>query len=178
MAEALLRKLAKERGLKLEVSSAGVAAMEGTPISRHAEAVLRDHNIDDKIVSQPLRLSVVQASDLILTLTQSHKQHVLRLFPEVVGKIYTLKEYAEDDEQVLRDLAELDSLVATLAMNRALGKPMNDGEHERLIEIQQRIPSFDVSDPFGGSREDYDVAAAEIRTAIDRIVDKLLGLGH
>ncbi|WP_438348803.1 low molecular weight protein arginine phosphatase [Paenibacillus sp. FA6] len=173
MAEALLRKLAKERGLPLEVSSAGVAATEGIPISRHAEAILRDHNIDDVITSQALRIDVVHESDLILTLTQSHKQHVLRIFPEVVGKIYTLKEYAEDDEQVLRDIDELDSLYATLTMNRALGKPVEHQDQERLFEIQQRIPSFDVSDPFGGSRADYDVAATEIRTAIDRIVVKL-----
>lgn len=171
MAEAFLRKLAKERGIQLEVQSAGVAAAEGTPISRHAEAVLRDHNIDDMITSQSLRLDVVRGSDLILTLTQAHKQHVLRMFPEVVGKIYTLKEYAEDDESVLRDVAELDSLYAAWAMNKALGKPIEN--RERMIEIQQRIPSFDISDPFGGSREDYEVAAAEIRTAIDRFLVKL-----
>ncbi|WP_145939536.1 low molecular weight protein arginine phosphatase [Paenibacillus glacialis] len=171
MAEAILRKLAKERGLKLEVQSAGVAASEGIPISRHAEAVLRDHNIDDKITSKTLRLDIVRDSGLILTLTQAHKQHVIRNFPEVVGRIYTLKEYAEDDEAVLRDVAELDTLYAAWAMNNALGKPMEN--RKRMIEIQQRIPSFDISDPYGGSREDYEVAAAEIRTAIDRLLLKL-----
>ncbi|PQP87353.1 low molecular weight phosphatase family protein, partial [Paenibacillus sp. AR247] len=29
------------------------------------------------------------------------------------------------------------------------------------------------SDPFGGSRDDYDVTAAEIRAAIERLLDKL-----
>jgi protein-tyrosine-phosphatase len=176
MAEALLRKLAKERGLQIEVSSAGVAATEGVPISRYAAAVLHEHDIDDVITSRPLRLDVVQESDLILTLTQGHKQHVLHIFPEVVGKVYTLKEYAEDDRQVLQDLEELGSLYATLTMNKALGKPVEFRDQERMIEIQQRIPSFDVSDPFGGSREDYDVAAAEIRTAIDRILTKFEGI--
>lgn len=171
MAEAILRKLAKERGLQLEVQSAGVAASQGAPISRHAEAVLRDHNIDDKITSQSLRLDIVRESDLILTLTQAHKQHVIRNFPEVVGKIYTLKEYAEDDQQVLQDVAEMDTLYAAWAMDKALGKPMEN--RERMIELQQRIPSFDISDPFGGSREDYELAAAEIRTAIDRFLVKL-----
>ncbi|OAB35621.1 protein tyrosine phosphatase [Paenibacillus macquariensis subsp. macquariensis] len=171
MAEAILRKLAKERGLQLEVQSAGVAASQGAPISRHAEAVLRDHNIDDKITSQSLRLDIVRESDLILTLTQAHKQHVIRNFPEIVGKIYTLKEYAEDDQQVLQDVAEMDTLYAAWAMDNALGKPMEN--RERMIELQQRIPSFDISDPFGGSREDYELAAAEIRTAIDRFLVKL-----
>ncbi|OAB47736.1 protein tyrosine phosphatase [Paenibacillus antarcticus] len=171
MAEAILRKSAKERGLQLEVQSAGVAASQGAPISRHTEAVLRDHNIDDKITSQSLRLDIVRESDLILTLTQAHKQHVIRNFPEVVGRIYTLKEYAEDDKEVLQDLAEMDTLYAAWAMDKALGKPMEN--RERMIELQQRIPSFDISDPFGGSREDYELAAAEIRTAIDRFLVKL-----
>ena len=41
-------------------------------------------------------------SDLILTLTQSHKQHVMQSFPAAADKTYTLKEYVEDDEQVLK----------------------------------------------------------------------------
>ena len=42
MAEGLLRKLAAERGLKLEVKSAGVSAVDGMPVSRHTAAILRD----------------------------------------------------------------------------------------------------------------------------------------
>lgn len=40
MAEGLLRKLAKERGIDLEVRSAGVSAISGTSISRHVAAIL------------------------------------------------------------------------------------------------------------------------------------------
>lgn len=173
MAEALLRKLAKERNIPLEVRSAGVSAMEGTTISRHAEAVLRDHDIDENLTSKPLKAEFVNGSDLILTLTQGHKQHVIRNFPQAADKIYTLKEYAEDDQNVLGDLQELDSLYAAWEMKRALGQQLEDRDRERLIEIQQRIPSFDISDPFGGSREDYDVTAAEIRSALERLLDKL-----
>lgn len=173
MAEALLRKLAKERSVPLEVRSAGVAALEGTPISRHAEAVLRDHEIDEHLTAKPLRADTVDWADLILTLTQGHKQHVIRSFPLAADKIFTLKEYTEDDENVIKDLQELDSLYANWEMKRALGQQLEDEERERLIEIQQRIPSFDISDPFGGSRDDYDVTAAEIRAAIERLLDKL-----
>ncbi|MNW54008.1 hypothetical protein D3C74_315930 [compost metagenome] len=97
----------------------------------------------------------------------------MQVFPDSVHKTYTLKEYVEDDEQVLRDVQELDSLFATLEMKRALGQEILASERERAIEIRQRIPSFDISDPFGGSRDDYNIAAAEIRTALDRLLDKL-----
>jgi protein-tyrosine phosphatase len=172
MAEALLRKMAKERGIEVEARSAGVAAMEGITMSRHAEAVLRDHDIDECLTSKPLRLDAVNWSDVILTLTQGHKQHVIRIFPQVADKVFTLKEYAENDENVLNDLKELDGLYATWEVNRSLGQELGDGERERLIEIQQRIPNFDISDPYGGTREDYDMAAAEIRTAIECLLDK------
>ncbi|GAF10191.1 low molecular weight protein tyrosine phosphatase [Paenibacillus pini JCM 16418] len=102
MAEALLRKLATERGISLEVRSAGVAAMEGTSISHHAEAVLRDHEIYDSLTSSSLRSETVEWSDLILTLTGSHKQHVIHNFPHAADKTFTLKEFTEDDERYLR----------------------------------------------------------------------------
>ncbi|MBE7681685.1 low molecular weight protein arginine phosphatase [Paenibacillus sp. P13VS] len=173
MAEGLLRKLAAERGIQVEVRSAGVAAASGMPISRHAEAVLRDHQAEGPGQSTQLDASLIGWADLVLTLTRSHKQHVMQVFPDSVHKTYTLKEYVENDDQVLNDLQELDSLFATLELKRALGQEILASERERVIEIRQRIPSFDISDPFGGSRDDYNIAAAEIRTALDRLLDKL-----
>ncbi|WP_211747429.1 low molecular weight protein arginine phosphatase [Paenibacillus sp. Marseille-Q4541] len=173
MAEGLLRKAAKERGISLSVRSAGVAATDGSAISRHAKAVLQDHNVHDVITSSSLTSEHVEWADLILTLTGSHKQHVLHYFPNAADRIYTLKEYAEDDIKVLEDLKERDRLYAEWEMKRALGQETEPFDRQRIIEIQQRIPSFDISDPFGGSREDYDVTAAEIRAAVERVLDKL-----
>ncbi|MEK3825636.1 MULTISPECIES: low molecular weight protein arginine phosphatase [Paenibacillus] len=173
MAEGLLRKLAAERGIEVHVRSAGVAASSGMPISRHAEAVLKDHQAEGPSQSTQLSEALVEWADLILTLTRSHKQHVMQVFPNSIQKTYTLKEYAENDTQVLQDLEELDSLFATMEMKRALGQEILASERERAIEIRQRIPSFDISDPFGGSRDDYNIAAAEIRTALSKLLDKL-----
>jgi len=173
MAEGLMRKLAADRGIEVEVRSAGVAATTGMPISHHAEAVLRDHDVRGPEHSTQLSADLIGWADLVLTLTSGHKQPVIQVFPDSVHKTYTLKEYVEDDEQVMNDLQELDSLFATLEMKRALGQEISADERERAIEIRQRIPSYDISDPFGGSRDDYNVAAAEIRTALDRLLDKL-----
>lgn len=173
MAEGLFRKSAAVRGIDVEVRSAGVSAIDGSTISRHAAAVLRDHDIQDVITSSSVNRDLVQWADLILTLTGSHKQQVIHHYPECADKIYTLKEYAEDDPKVLADLKERDRLYAEWQMKRALGQEVLASDRQRIIEIQQRIPSFDISDPFGGSREDYDVTAAEIRSAVERVLDKL-----
>lgn len=173
MAEGLLRKAAAERGINVVVRSAGVSATEGSNISRHAKAVLVDHGIHDSITSSSLTSEHVEWADLILTLTGSHKQHVLHFFPNAADRTYTLKEYTLDDTRVLEDLKELDRLYAEWQMKRALGQEADPSVRERLIELQQRIPSFDISDPFGGSREDYDITAAEIRLSVERLLDKL-----
>nr|WP_279591721.1 low molecular weight protein arginine phosphatase [Paenibacillus sp. F411] len=175
MAEGMLRKLAAGRSMKLEVRSAGVAAVEGMPISRHAQAVLRDQSIEGEFTSKPLSRELVAWADLILTLTQSHKQFAISRFPEAADKVHTLKEFAGADEQVMQDLQELDRLYVSAELARSLGGAQSSQERERLIELRQRIPSFDISDPYGGSLEDYEATAAEIRTALFRLLDKLEG---
>ena len=173
MAEALLRKMAKERGMLLEVRSAGVAAMEGQSISRHAEALLKDYDIHEPLRSSALNAEMVSWADLILTLTQGHKQHVLHNYAHAADKIYTLKEYTLNDESVRRELQELDELYAQWQLQRSLGQELEPQLQQRIIELQQRMPSYDISDPYGGSRDDYEVAAAEIREALGRLLDKL-----
>ncbi|ETT42087.1 MULTISPECIES: low molecular weight protein arginine phosphatase [unclassified Paenibacillus] len=176
MAEGLLRKLAKERGIHVEVRSAGVSAVPGTSISRHAGGILQDEGIQDRIVSSQLDGEAVAWADLILTLTGAHKRHLLQYFPDAVTKTHTLKEYVQTQESVNADIRELDSLYAEAELNLALGTEPDAAAMQRMIEIRQRIPSFDISDPFGGSREDYELAAAEIRTALYGLLDKLESL--
>jgi protein-tyrosine-phosphatase len=176
MAEGLLRKLAGERGIDVEVRSAGVSAISGTSISRHAAGILQDEGIDDRIVSSQLTGEAVVWADLVLTLTGGHKRHLLQYFPSAVTKTYTLKEYVHTQESVDADIRELDSLYADAELSISLGGEPDAADLQRIIEIRQRIPSFDISDPFGGSREDYELTAAEIRTALYSLLDKLESL--
>ncbi|MNW39761.1 Low molecular weight protein-tyrosine-phosphatase YwlE [compost metagenome] len=173
MAEGMLRKLAQERGLRVEVRSAGVAALEGTSMSLLAEAVLKDQGIKDNITSTPLGGELVSWADLILTLTESHKRQVIYSFPQTADKVYSLKEYVEDNESVLADQEELQQLIADVELDRALGNPQNEAKIRRINEIARRLPIYDISDPFGGSREIYDRTATEIREALGKLLDKL-----
>lgn len=173
MAEGIFRKLAREREINIEVSSAGVAAMEGVPISRHAEGVLKDLGIHDSITSTPLHAELIEWADLILTLTQGHKRQAIAAFPEKADKIFTLKEYVEEDEAILAEQAELSHLIAELELSRALGQKLDESKEQRIRELLQRMPQYDISDPFGGSREDYEAAAREIRAALEKLIVKL-----
>lgn len=173
MAEGMLRKLAQERGLTLEAQSAGVAASEGVSMSIHAASVLKDQGIKDVITSKPLRAEHTQWADLILTLTEAHKYRVIQTFPETADKVYALKEFAENNEMVTADQEELQQLVADVELDRALGNPRDEEKENRIRELAQRLPVYDISDPFGGSREVYNRTATEIREALGKLIDKL-----
>lgn len=91
MAEALFR--AKAEGQGWEIRSAGVAALDGQPASQHAIEVLRERGIEGEHQSSRLNEELVNWSDLILTMTRSHKQAILTYFPEAESKVHTLREF-------------------------------------------------------------------------------------
>lgn len=110
---------------------------------------MRDEGVNDTITSSQLSGELLSWADLVLTLTQSHKRHVLHYFPKAVSKTFTLKEYVQDEEAVRRDLEELDSLYAGTELAASLGQEPEAADLQRIIEIRQRIPSADIMDPFG-----------------------------
>jgi protein-tyrosine-phosphatase len=172
MAEGLFRQMAREAGVPLEVKSAGVAAIPGMSISRHAEAVLRDQHIHDPITSSSLDETLTDWADVILTLTQSHKQQVIYRFPSAASKTFVLKEYAAG-ELGENNLKELDALLAEGALRAALGQKLDDKDNRRIAELRRQMPIYDISDPYGGSREDYEQTAREIREALEKVLARL-----
>lgn len=173
MAEALLRHLAESQGRELEVRSAGVSTVDGMPISANALTVLRNRNISSRNGSKALDGGTVVWADLILTMTTGHKRNLLQRFPQAVDKTFTLKEFVGSDESVLADIAELEGLYTEWQMKQALGQQLTSGERSRLLELEKRIPSFDIADPFGGPVAMYERSAREIEVALRKLLDKL-----
>jgi len=173
MAEAMLRRMAALRGITVAVRSAGISTIDGLPVSAQAVETLRQRDIEHKSTSLALTSEAVGWADIILTMTVNHKRGLLQWHPEAVDKIYTLKEYANQDAQVLADIEELEQLYTELHMKQALGQQLTTGERRRLLELERRIPSFDIVDPFGGSLAIYSSSANEIEDALVKLLDKL-----
>jgi len=173
MAEALLRSKARERGLSVEIRSAGVSTIDGLPVSPNAVQALRQRDIEHKGISHRLTMDAVEWADLILTMTTSHKRSLLHLYPGAVDKAYTLKEYTNLTDSVLQDIEELEQLYSELQLKQALGQQLADAERIRLLELERRIPGFDISDPFGGELTVYTSCATEIEQALQVLVEKL-----
>lgn len=103
MAEGLMKHIAQNANLQVQVQSAGVAAFPGSPASVHTNTILKSRGINHNHVSQQVTPELVDWSDLILTMTQSHKQILCRQFSGVEDKVFTVSEFADEKG---RDVAD------------------------------------------------------------------------
>lgn len=174
MAEGLCRSMARREGLSVEVRSAGVSAADGAAVSRHTGDILRERGASDGVAaSSSLKKDTVQWADLILTMTMSHKRMLLERHPEAVDKVYTLMEYAETDPAVLDRIREKEALLSELQLKMALGQQVSREERERLFQLEGETPDYDIPDPFGGSRREYEETAKAIEEAVSRVLQRL-----
>lgn len=97
MAEKILRKMAEEQELDIEIRSAGTYAFSGSPASVNATRVLAGRGIHEPHEARMVSPELVEWATLILTMTRSHKGALLQAYPEMAEKIYTLKEYTQPD---------------------------------------------------------------------------------
>jgi protein-tyrosine-phosphatase len=95
MAEGLLKKMAHENEISLEVQSAGLAAFAGVPAAPEAIEACREKGIDiSGHQSQPLSKTLVMESDWILTMTGKHKEMIVKKMPTLEAKVSLLSEFA------------------------------------------------------------------------------------
>lgn len=103
MAEYLFRNLAEEAGRANEfnIRSAGVAALAGDPAADQAMEVLGKKGITaiQEHRATPVHDELAQGADLILTMTQRHREIILQYYPEIGEKVFVLKEYTRLPEE-------------------------------------------------------------------------------
>ena len=96
MAEALLRHAlaAEPEPLKsIRVTSAGVSAWAGVPITGHSSAVLKKVGLDmAKHVSRELNAAMLSRAILVICMTQSHRRAIQMDFPDFKGPILLMRE--------------------------------------------------------------------------------------
>src|SRR6058998_1874168 len=93
LAAALLERALKERGLDVNVTSAGTGAWDGAPASEGAYLVGLERGLDlSGHRARLLTRDLVEQSDLILTMARHHRARVDELGGE--GRVFVLGEYA------------------------------------------------------------------------------------
>lgn len=95
MAAALMRHAAAERGIAVDVASAGTFAAPGEPATPEASRALQERGVDPgEHRAALLTREMVAGADVVLTMTARHKEFVLGLAPEAAARVFTLAEYA------------------------------------------------------------------------------------
>ncbi|NQT05927.1 MAG: low molecular weight protein arginine phosphatase [Candidatus Omnitrophica bacterium] len=100
MAEGLLRKLLKDKGIEgITVSSAGISAISGfVPMDKTVKAMKKESIDVSGYKTKRLTADLVNAADLILTMETMHKDAVVNIIPDAKEKTYLLREYINKED--------------------------------------------------------------------------------
>jgi tRNA threonylcarbamoyl adenosine modification protein (Sua5/YciO/YrdC/YwlC family) len=117
MAEAILRDLLARRvdcapdqlaAKGITISSAGIAAMEGSPVSIESVEAMGSRKIDiSSHLSQPLTERLVRFADLILTMTRGHRAAIVGQWPDAAARTHLLSRSSRDIADPIGGPAEI-----------------------------------------------------------------------
>ncbi len=96
MAQVLLEDLLRKENITkvTEVNSAGVNAMPYQPASINSVETMAEIGVDlNSHASEMLTMDLVDDYDLLLTMTENHKDSIVSTLPILSEKVFTLKEY-------------------------------------------------------------------------------------
>ncbi|WP_058486026.1 low molecular weight protein arginine phosphatase [Defluviitalea phaphyphila] len=97
MAEALAKKEINKYSLDINAFSRGIAVYFPSEASKHAIEAMKEYDVDlSDHKSKQLDIKDIEEADIILTMTNRHKQYLLLNFKEHKEKIFTLKEFVEE----------------------------------------------------------------------------------
>jgi len=93
MAEGLLKQLLGP-DCGWDIASAGVCAGNGFPASPNAVAAMREKGINiSSHRSSHLSPELIDAADLLVTMTRGHRDAILAVAPQSAGKVFLLKSF-------------------------------------------------------------------------------------
>lgn len=152
-AERLAVAFAREIGREWTAESAGTRAMVGYPMEPTAASVLAGLGGDPSgFTAQRLTPDIASRADLILTMTERHRDKTLAMSPAQFKKTFTLREAAR-----LAEIAGAGT-VADLAAARAASTPPDDE---------------DVPDPIGQDQGTFLAVGEQISDLLGTVLRRL-----
>jgi protein-tyrosine-phosphatase len=102
MAEGLFRKTLRERkedNRRFNIISAGISALPGMSPTPEAIKVMTEQGIDiSQHIATQVQEDLIKKADLILVMSNTHKDYIKTKFTFAQDKIYLLKEFAQIGE--------------------------------------------------------------------------------
>ncbi len=159
MLEAMLRNIAEERGLHVEVSSAGFL-YDGEAVSPTMSEVMIERGFDPAPHrSRIVNAEIVKAADLVLTMERSHARRLVLASPESASRIHTLGSFAYGLDG-LSSASGPHSIVEAVAATRSDSALLGSGPDE-------------ISDPHGRHRRVHRETADQLNRLANAVLDGL-----
>lgn len=176
MAEGVARFMIEERypmgRTRIDVSSCGVAAVDGNPPTAEAVAAVRGMGIDiSGHRAMTIDHATVAAADLVLVMEQKHRVAVEALARKSLTGVFLLLEAGRAGNALIRR----GEAGAMAGMTRSAWLSRLAGEIERGIEMEGS--GGEVPDPLGRGHGEYERVASLLAGAIEDILGAFLGVG-
>ena len=114
----------------IEVSSAGIGAVDGQSPSAYAVEVMKEKGLDiSGLRSRPIQQEMVRKADCIFVMTYGHLDSLLLLYPAAAEKTFMLREFQPGLSPEERELDD------PIGQSRETYRACRD-------QIQQSIPSL------------------------------------
>lgn len=152
------------------VRSAGTDAWAGMPAAEYTRREAEQRGVDVTTHrAAPLTPEDIALSDVVVTMSEGQRAHVVRMCPVARDRAFTLPELArlcaamamDCDRSVESVRARVRTVVALAARMRQQLQPPPDAE--------------DVADPYGGPREGFARMAVLVEQSVSVVADCLLG---
>lgn len=104
MAEAIAKKFFLESNREIEVISRGISVFYEVPANENAVKALLNYKINFKNhLSKQINESDIKTSDIILTMSQNHKNYLINSYSKYKDKIFTLYGFVENIDKDIKD---------------------------------------------------------------------------
>lgn len=144
MAEGMLKKMLEERtkgNSKIEVISAGISALPGISPTFEAISVMFEQGIDiSQHYAQELQEELIKKADLILVMTNEHKEYIHKEFPFAQNKTFLLKKFtinnkSESNQNNDRNYEIIDPIGRKIEFYRIIARELKNNLEKILDKI-------------------------------------------
>lgn len=169
MAEQLLReKLALHEASNVQVSSAGVQAIEGADLDGGAKQVLEAHGHSfEHHVARQLTADIAADADLILTATGDHRTDVIRTLVRANRYTFTLKEFV-NLASFKFDLESEDGAEPKIQA-KSLADKLADTVSARGYAVE--LADADIADPYQLGQAAFESTLNELDPLITKVAE-------
>jgi len=144
MAEGMFKKMLKERkkdNSKFNIISAGISAFPGISPTSEAISVMFEQSIDiSQHHAQELQEELIKKVDLILVMTNEHKEYIYKEFPFAQNKTFLLKKFtlnnkSESNQHNERNYEIIDPIGRKIEFYRIIARELKENLEKILDKI-------------------------------------------